>query len=234
MRALALLPLLLGVSAHADVPLDDLLKRLGEAEERKLAVPACRIVESSVTESLDKEGKVKGRLTRSYEVTRSGTTVFARKLLSQKEEGDLPGQLKAEPKDPPKNEDGKARLSPFHPRARADYHFESAPGSGEDLLTVRFAPLKADKQRMKGQAVVDARTGNVLSLSMSPSDMPPMLKELQMDFLSYAETPCEWQPTRMKLAGSGGLLVYKVRFRSAVTMTGHQKVDVPGSVIEAR
>ncbi|QRN98027.1 hypothetical protein JRI60_02835 [Archangium violaceum] len=234
MRVLALLPLLLGVSARADAPLDDLLQRLGEAEERKLAVPACRTVESSVTEELDKEGKVTGRLTRSYEVTRSGTTVVARKRLSQKEEGDLTSQLKAEPKDPPKDEDDKARLSPFHPRARADYRFDSAPGPSEGLLTVKFAPVKADKKRMKGQAVVDARAGKVMTLRMSPSDMPPMLDELQMDFLAYAETPCEQQPTRMKIVGSGGVLLYKVRFRTEVTVTGHQKVDAPDPVTGAR
>ncbi|WP_257451852.1 hypothetical protein [Archangium lipolyticum] len=234
MRVLVLLPLLLGVSARADAPPDDLLQRLGEAEERKLAIPACRTVESAVTEELDKEGKVKGRLTRSYEITRSGTTVVARKLLSQKEEGDLTSQLKAEPKDPPKNEDDKARLSPFHPRARADYRFESAPGPSEGLVTVKFAPLKADKKRMKGQAVVDARAGKMVTLRMSPSDMPPMLDEFQMDFLAYADTPCDRQPTQLKIAGSGGVLVYKVRFRTEVTVTGHQKVAEPGTATGAR
>ncbi|MCY1075754.1 hypothetical protein [Archangium lansingense] len=234
MRVLALLCLLLGVSARAEAPRDDLLQRLGEEEERKLAIPGCRTVESSVTEELDSEGKVKGRLTRSYEVTRSGTTVVARKLLSQKEEGDLSRQLKEEPKDPPKNEDDKARMSPFHPRARADYRFESTPGPSEGLVTVKFAPVKPDKKRMKGQAVVDARAGKVMTLRISPSDMPPMLDELQMDFLAYTETPCERQPTRMNIAASGGVLLYKVRFRTEVTVTGHQKVDVPGTATGAR
>ncbi|MFY0578251.1 hypothetical protein ACN28S_31575 [Cystobacter fuscus] len=199
----------------------------------ELAIPACRTVESSVTEELDKEGKVKGRLTRSYEVTRSGTTVVARKLLSQKEEGDLTSQLKADPKDPPKNEDDRARLSPFHPRARADYRFDSTPGPSEGLVTVKFTPLKSDKKRMKGQAVVDTRAGKMMTLRVSPSEMPPMLDELQLDFLAYTETPCERQPTQMKITGSGGVLFYKLRFRTEATVTGHQKVDGPGTATGA-
>jgi hypothetical protein len=232
MRAPALVTLLLGASAHADVPLDELLQRLGEAEERKLALSACRSVESSVTEQVDKKGTVEGRLTRSYEVVRSGGAVVSRKLLSEKEEGDLASQLKAPPKDPSRKEGDKPRLSPFHPQARADYHFESAPGPGEGLVTVKFAPVKADKQRMQGQAVVDARTGKEQSVSMSPSVLPTMVDALQMDFLAYSDTPCGRQPTRMKLSGSGGLLVYKVRFRSEVTMSEHQKVDAPGSATD--
>ncbi len=37
-----------------------------------------------------------------------------------------------------------------------------------------------------------------------------------MDFLAYTETPCERQPTRMNIAASGGVLLYKVRFHTEV------------------
>lgn len=234
MRVPALLTLLLGASAHADMPLEEILQRLGASEERKLAVPACRSVERSVTEQLDKKGNVEGTLTRSYEVVRAGSTVLSRKLLAQTEEGDLASQLKAEPKDPTKKEGDKPRLSPFHPRSQPDYRFESAPGPSEGLVTVTFTPVKADRQRMQGQAVVDAKTGKEQTVSMSPSALPPMLQELRMDFLTYADTPCERQPTRMKISGVGGLLVYKIRFRTDVTLSGHQKVDAPGPATDAR
>jgi hypothetical protein len=224
MRALPLLMLLFTTSARADRPSQDLLERLGEAEEKKLAVPACRSVESSVTEQLDKEGKSKGRLTRGYEVIRAGTMVVSRKKLSEKEEGELISQLKAEPQDQKQNEDPRGQLSPFHPKARDEYQFEQSPGPREGLVTIKITPRKKDKKRMQGTAVVDSKTAQLISMHLSPSELAPMLDSFQVD-LVYGDTPCDRSPTRLQFSGAGGVLFYKVRFRTQVQVFGHQRLD---------
>jgi hypothetical protein len=227
MRALPLLLLLFAASARAELPLQELLHRLGEAEEKTLAVPACRFVEHSVTEQLDKEGKPKGRHIRSYEVIRAGTRVVSRKKLSEKEEGEVISQLKAEPRDQKQNEDPRGRLSPFHPKVRDEYQFEQSPGPREGLVTVKITPREKDPKRMKGTAVVDARTAQLLSMHLSPSELAPMLDSFQIDFL-YGDTPCERHPTQLQFAGSGGVFVYKVRFRTQVKVSGHERLDSAG------
>ncbi|WNG48481.1 hypothetical protein F0U60_33440 [Archangium minus] len=224
MRTFILLVLISAASARAEMPLQDLLNRLGEAEEKKLAVPGCRVIENSVTEQLDKEGKSKGRLTRTYEVIRAGTQVVSRKKLSEKEEGDLLSQLKAEPQDQKQNEDPRGQLSPFHPQVRDEYQFEQAPGPREGLVTVKITPRKKDKKRMKGTAVVEPQTAQLISMHLSPSELAPMLDSFQIDFV-YGDTPCERAPTQLQFAGSGGVLVYKVRFRTQVKVSGHQRLD---------
>ncbi|PTL76255.1 hypothetical protein [Vitiosangium sp. GDMCC 1.1324] len=231
MRPLSMLLLLSATSAHAEVSLQSLLDRLGDAEEKKLAIPACRFVENSVTEQLDKEGNIKGRLTRSYEVIRAGTNVVSRKKLSEKEEGELLSQLKAEPQDQKQNEDPRGRVSPFHPKVRDEYQFEQSAGPREGLVTVKITPRKADKKRMRGTAVVDPRTAQLISMRLSPSELPSMLDSFQIDF-AYADTPCERQPTQLEFAGTGGVFFYKVRFRTQVKISGHQvleSTDIGGS-----
>ncbi|MCY1083241.1 hypothetical protein [Archangium lansingense] len=224
MRALSVLMLLFAASARADMPLEELLERLGEAEEKKLAVPSCLFVESSVTEQLDKEGKSIGRLTRSYEVLRAGTKVLSRKKLSEKEEGELVSQLKAEPRDENQNEDPRGQLSPFHSKVRDEYQFEQFPGPREGWVTVKITPRKKDEKRMKGTAVVDAKTAQLISMHLSPSKLPTMLDNFQVDFV-YEDTPCERHPTQLQFAGSGGVFVYKVRFRTQVKISGHRRLD---------
>lgn len=224
MRALFALMLLFAASARAELPLQELLDRLGEAEEKKMAVPACLFVENSVTEQLDREGKSMGRITRSYEVLRAGTKVLSRKKLSEKEEGELVGQLKAEPRDQNQNEDPRGQLSPFHPRVRDEYQFEQSPGPREGWVTVKITPREKDEKRMKGTAVVDSRTAQLISMHLSPSVLPAMLDRFQVDF-DYADTPCERHPTQLQFAGSGGVFVYKVRFRTQVKISGHRRLD---------
>lgn len=225
MRALILLTLLFAASARAEVPLQELLDRLGDAEEKKLALPACRSVEHSVMEQLDKDGKSKGRLTRSYEVIRLGTQVVSRKKLSEKEEGELIRQLKAEPQE--RTEDPRGQLSPFHPKVRDEYQFDQSPGPREGLVTVKFAPRKKDKNKVKGTALVEPKTAQLISMHLSPSELAPMLDSFQIDLI-YGDTPCGRYPTQLQFAGSGGVLFYKVRFRTQVAVSGHQLLDSTG------
>lgn len=231
MRPLPLLLLVSATAAHADASLQALLDRLGEAEEKKLAIPACRSLERSVTEQMDKEGNIQGRLIRSYEVIRVGTNVVSRKKLSQKEEGELLGQLKTEPQDQKQNEDPRGRLSPFHPRARDEYQFELSAGPREGLVTVKLTPRKADQKRMKGTAVVDPTTAQLISMRLTPSELPAMLDDMQVN-IAYADTPCDQQPTQLEFAGTGGVFFYKVRFRTQVKVSGYQALesaDIGGS-----
>ncbi len=44
----------------------------------------------------------------------------------------------------------------------------------------------------------------------------------------YGDTPCERHPTQLQFAGSGGVLVYKVRLRTQVTVSGHPRLDSAG------
>lgn len=180
---------------------------------------ACVYEERSRIEALDAAGAVTAS---ELHVTQVEVTPRAQKrtlLEIKKEKGELDAKLR------PKQEQRTLR-TPFHPQERDKYRFTWLTPRSEPRASVRFEPLDPSVERPEGVAVLDTRTGALISMRSRPSKLPAFVNLLESD-ASFGMTPCGLRALRFELTGDGGALFLRTRFHSVSSMTGHAKKDTP-------
>lgn len=194
-------------------PVDPLIAVLAKAGASEAKKGPCSFVEESVVDGLDPSGKTEGRIFRRFETTVKDAVVVERNLISKKVEGNPSSQLtkETEPsKDP--------QLSAFHPKRQAEFSFRIDGPADADVVKVRFGPKEDDVKRLKGFALIDAKTGLITHLEGNPSKLPTLLDEFNFA-MDQAETACGPHITRAQISGKGGLLFLRVQFKAETTFS---------------
>ncbi|MBS1150072.1 MAG: hypothetical protein H6Q89_1770 [Myxococcaceae bacterium] len=217
LHPLALIAALLGA---ADV--GNVLKALGEDARVRERTAPCRYRETTTIEEIDPEGKVLGREVRVFNVQVRGMEVTQRQVVSVKKEGEPLPDLLAQPKE---RRGKQADRSPLHPQAQPDYQFELNDGPREGEQTVTIEPRTPGKDRVRGHAVVDARTHQLRSLELSPLKVPVVLKSLTTGF-EYGDTACGRLPVALWVEGQGIPILIETTFRSRSVLEDHTPVGV--------
>ena len=214
LRPLCLLALLTWATprpAAAEEPaLAQVLARAGEAEVARGQL-ACRFTMTSTIEELDRDGKVRGTLIRTYELEQHGYDVPTRKKLSEATTGDGVGMLLRQ--EPKLDADRRTRMLPFHPDLQAEYRFELKGTDEHGHLRVTFEPKEPDAKRLVGAALLDAETGELAFIEGRPSKLPLFLDQLDYS-AEYTKGVCGLQQSGNLAKGIGGLGFIKSRFRA--------------------
>lgn len=214
--------LALGLAPVASAtPLEELLAKAGSVEKARTDT-TCKLTEDLQVEQFDGDGVKTGTLFRKTVITQVGPEQIDRKELSERIEGEVSDRIRERPK--PKGE-RKDRLGAFHPDTQANYDFELLE-PGPAGARVRFAPKKANEQRMKGIATIDPASGRILRLDITPSDKSIVLKALDV-VVEFVDTPCGNFAKSITAEGKVSLVVYKVGFRSTSKLSGHERVSGP-------
>jgi hypothetical protein len=192
----------------------------------KLAAHAAREEEKpatvdTVVEELDSAGRTEKTL---HEVRKRdgdelrlvSATVDGKDALEEA----LAREAKARAKEkPPKGKSVEVSIpSPFRADQQPLYAFTSEPVDGEGTrLRIGFSPRgkRSDKVAM-GEAVVDAASGELLSMTMRPSDYPAFVDEMKID-LTFVEGPRGNRIGTLGIKGSGGFLFIRKRMRMTST-----------------
>jgi hypothetical protein len=202
----------------AAAPDPALLEKLAEHAARPEEQPA---TVDLVVEELDSAGKAEKTL---HEVRRRegedlklvSSTVDGKDAL----EAALAREAKARAKEKPAQ--GKSVEvsidSPFQAAQQPLYAFTSEPLDGEGKrLRIGFSPRgKRTEKVAVGEAVVDAASGELLSMTMRPSDYPTFVDEMKID-LTFVEGPHGNRIGGMTIKGSGGFLFIRKRMRMTST-----------------
>ena len=213
--------LVLGSAAHAD--LKAVLKKLGDDARTRESNAACTYRETTTVDELGKDNQVLGTEVRLFEVEVKGTEVTRRDLVSVTKSGEPLADLLEQPRD---TKGKKPARSPLHPEAQADYRFELKDGPGPDEQTLTLEPVKPSTERVRGEAVVDARTLALKALRFSPSKTPLLLKSFAMRF-EFADTACGRQPRVVEIQGEGIAVFIETKFRTRSVLAGHARVAPP-------
>ena len=83
-------------------------------------------------------------------------------------------------------------------------------------------PLKAGGDRVRGEAIVDAK-GQLEVLRVAPSKVPLLLKSIGLRF-EFADTACGRQPVVIGLEGEGIAVFIETKFRSRSVLQGHARL----------
>lgn len=131
----------------------------------------------------------------------------------------------AKRKDSAKKDDDQDFPSPFATKEQAKYTFTRLGPDPADASRVRigFVPKKAAEMEMKGEASVDAATGRIRSITMTPAKMPAMVQQLAIE-MEYQSGPDDLRLLSvLKIHGEAGILFVKKRFRATTTFKDFAK-----------
>jgi hypothetical protein len=218
-RTLILTLLLASTAQAGDVKA--VLKKLGEDAIARENNAPCTYKETTTVEELsrEKDSKVLGSEVRLFDVEVKGTEVTRRDVVSVTKSGEPLADLLEQPRD---TKGKKPARSPLHPESQVDYRFELKDGPSPEEQTLTIEPIKPNTERVRGEAVVDAKTMQLKTLQFSPSKTPMLLKSFAMRF-EFADTACGRQPLMVSLEGEGVAVFVETKFRSKTVLSGHAR-----------
>ncbi len=131
----------------------------------------------------------------------------------------------AKRKDSAKKDDDQDFPSPFATKEQPKYTFTRLGTDPADASRVRigFVPKKTAEMEMTGEASVDAATGRIHSITMTPAKMPAMVQQLAIE-MEYQSGPDDLRLLSvLKIHGEAGILFVKKRFRATTTFMDFAK-----------
>lgn len=208
------------VDAGLPVPgLAEVLERAGASEARRELVD-CAFEETTTVEELAKDGTVKGSFTRTHAIALEKGELKSRTTVSESSTGEVSSLLTKEPPPPSKADAGKRRTA-FHPTRQQEFRFRLAELGAQGLAKVVYWPKEKSPERAMGTAWLDARTGALVKLEATPSELPAHLDRMALHF-DFEDTACGVVAKNVTASGEGGFLLFTMRFRSRTTLSKHR------------
>ena len=120
------------------------------------------------------------------------------------------------------DEDDRAHL-PFLASEQSKYVFRLRDTDKADPARVRieFSPKHPDKQLVIGSAWVDTRTGDVLTMGVSPSKKSLFVDYFNVTFEFGEKMGKGLGVSRLTFEGSGGILFFHKKYRGAARFYGY-------------
>ncbi len=115
----------------------------------------------------------------------------------------------------------KPARSALHPESQPDYVFALKPGTG-DSSTLTIEPIKANSERMRGEADVNAKL-EMTELRLTPSKVPLLLKSLALRF-TFTDTACGRQANLVEVNGQGVAVFIDTKFHTRSLLVDHARV----------
>ncbi len=198
--------------------LKTVMQKLGEDARARENGALCAYREVTTVDELGKDDKVVGSEVRTFDVEIKAGEIMKRDLVSTTKSGEPLADLLAQQKD---TRGKKPARSPLHPESQPEYTFELKAGPGESQ-TVTIEPLKPNTERMRGEAVVNAKL-EMTELRLTPSKVPLLLKSLAMRF-EFIDTPCGRMASIVEVQGQGVAVFIDTKFHTRSVLQGHSKV----------
>jgi outer membrane lipoprotein-sorting protein len=213
---------LFGAPSSAEAPSADLMQRLAaHAQASKDASANGAVTVKIKSEELNKDGTVKSTDVRTMRVSRKGGETKTELLSSQKDgvdstEASRKQMLERESK-PNDERKGEVKIvSPFAESEQPNHTFTVVGADAENPKYVRISLAPKEKRGPTiwyGDATVDPERGELVRLSIRPSENPrfvsSMSVDMRFDFMSPKGRLVSW----VKGQGAGGFLMFQKRMR---------------------
>lgn len=121
-----------------------------------------------------------------------------------------------------KKDAAKKKLKlPFLRSERGRYEFRvlERRAKAPHQMRVEFKPREASETTLVGSAWVDGVTGEVLTMSFSPSKTPIFIDHIHVQVRFDNLTSLGRAPSRITFDARGGVLVFKKHYRGSATLT---------------
>jgi hypothetical protein len=208
--------------SFAETPSAELMSRLAaHVQASRDLMENARVTIQVKAEELDDAGRVKSAEMSQMKVTRKAGATSTEVLSSSKDGVDTTAakqkELQAQNGKPvSEKQPGFKVTSPFAASEQGNHAFTMLGPDGENPQFLRIGIAPKDKKGPTiwyGEATVDSARGEVVRVSMRPSQNPTfvsnMAVEMRFDFVSPKGRLMSW----MKGQGAGGVLFFKKRMR---------------------
>lgn len=121
-----------------------------------------------------------------------------------------------------KKDAAKKKLKlPFLRSEKARYEFRvlERRAKAPHQMRVEFKPREPNETTLVGSAWVDGKTGEVLTMSFSPSKTPLFVDHIHVQVRFDNLTSLGRAPSRITFDARGGVLVFKKHYRGSATLT---------------